>query len=116
MEPSDIERVESYKFEAVLSSGSDATSLKEAVENGRFVQFVVTDTWKIFISEKGHDDIRYKDCLMHEDILQNGFFRIENTGLRIGYRDSTNFPSGPFKEAVLDTISKFINKKFNVKI
>lgn len=94
---------ERYPFEIKISSNSSINSIREKFFKGRLIQFVITKNLSIWLTDKGHDNVRFADGLRWEEIASRGYVRYNNSALDVKYYED---PDRETKDSVFSELSR----------
>lgn len=107
MEESEDTKEASPQFEIKLSSDTSMSELKERLRKGNSVQFIVTNVNDIWLTDKGHDGLRFSDGLTWNEITHRGYARAKNPGLSIQYYDT---PPADTRYAIRSSLETFLGQ------
>jgi hypothetical protein len=71
-----------------IDRGGQVADLIEELKMGGTVQFILTKNFDLWLSNMGHERIRSKNGIQHEDIETTGAAWVSDNILEIEYRDS----------------------------
>lgn len=75
------------EFRVRIDRDRRVADLIEELKIGGTVQFIATKNLDLWLSDMGHDKLRARNGIQHEDIQTTGAAWVEGNNLEIQYRD-----------------------------